>query len=68
MTLRIVLLGEQAIVDDATGAARSRSARTLALAAFLTVHAGAPQTRQRIATLFWPNGICRAAVGQARCR
>ncbi len=35
VTLRIVLLGEQSIVDDATGAARSRSARTLALVAFL---------------------------------
>ncbi len=66
MTLRIVLLGEQAIVDDATGAARSRSARTLALAAFLTVHAGAPQTRQRIASLFWPDSTDAQALTNLR--
>ncbi len=66
MTLRIVLLGEQAIVDDATGAARSRSARTLALAAFLTVHAGAPQTRQRIAALFWPDSTDAQALTNLR--
>ena len=53
--LRIALLGEQSIVDATTGAARSRSARTVALAAFLVVHAGAPQSRQRIAGLFWPD-------------
>ena len=66
MTLRILLLGEQAIVDDATGAARSRSARTLALAAFLTVHAGAPQTRQRIAALFWPDSTDAQALTNLR--
>ena len=66
MTLRIVLLGEQAIVDDATGAVRSRSARTLALAAFLTVHAGAPQTRQRIAALFWPDSTDAQALTNLR--
>jgi DNA-binding SARP family transcriptional activator len=66
VTLRILLLGEQAIVDDAAGAARSRSARTLALAAFLTVHAGAPQTRQRIAALFWPDSTDAQALTNLR--
>ena len=66
MTLRILLLGEQAILDDATGAARSRSARTLALAAFLTVHAGTPQTRQRIAALFWPDSTDAQALTNLR--
>ena len=50
--LRIALLGEQSIVDATSGAARSRSARSLALAAFLVLHAGLPQPRQRIASLF----------------
>ena len=55
MMLRISLLGEQSIVDTTTGAVRSRSPRTLALAAYLVLHAGSPQPRQRIANLFWPD-------------
>ena len=64
--LRIALLGEQSIVDAATGAARSRSARTLALAAYLVVHAGQPQTRQRIAGLFWPDSTDGQALTNLR--
>ena len=64
--LRIALLGEQSIVDDTTGAARSRSARTLALAAFLALHAGSPQTRQRIASLFWPDSTDAQALTNLR--
>jgi hypothetical protein len=36
--LRVSLLGEQVIVDDATGAVRSGSSRSVALVAFLVVH------------------------------
>jgi DNA-binding SARP family transcriptional activator len=53
--LRVSLLGEQVITDAATGAVRSGSSRTVALVAFLAVHAGTPQSRQRIAGLFWPD-------------
>src|ERR1039457_2784106 len=53
--LHVTLLGEQAITDDGTGSVRIRSSRTVALVAFLVVHAGSPQARQRIAGLFWPD-------------
>jgi DNA-binding SARP family transcriptional activator/tetratricopeptide (TPR) repeat protein len=66
VTLRISLLGEQSIVDDATGAARSRSARTLALAAYLVVHTGTPQPRQRIASLFWSESTDAQALTNLR--
>lgn len=52
--LHVTLLGEQAVAD-AHGTVRLRSSRTVALLAFLVVHAGAPQTRQRIAATFWPD-------------
>ena len=57
--LRVSLLGEQVIADDATGEIRSRSSRTLALVAFLVVHAGSPQSRQQLAALFWPGSATR---------
>ncbi|WP_068165893.1 ATP-binding protein [Rhodococcus phenolicus] len=53
--LRVSVLGEQAITDDTTGAVVTRSPRALALVAFLVAHAGTPQPRQRLATLFWPD-------------
>ncbi|MTD53129.1 ATP-binding protein [Amycolatopsis pithecellobii] len=53
--LRVSVLGEQAIVDDATGGVVTRSPRTIALIAFLVLHAGYPQPRQRISQLFWPD-------------
>jgi DNA-binding SARP family transcriptional activator len=53
--LHVSVLGEQAIVDDGTGRVRARSSRTVALVAFLVAHAGSPQSRQRIAGLFWPD-------------
>jgi DNA-binding SARP family transcriptional activator len=58
--LRVSLLGEQAITRDGTGV-RVRSSRGVALVAFLVVHAGVPQARERIAGLFWPE----SADGQA---
>lgn len=52
--LRVSLLGEQTIADDRAGSVRAGSSRAVALVAFLVVHAGSPQARQRIAGLFWP--------------
>lgn len=52
--LHITLLGEQAVVDAATGEVRTRASRTIALLAHLVAHAGSPQSRTRIAGLFWP--------------
>src|SRR6201994_2285214 len=52
--LRMSLLGEQTLSDDRTGSVPVRSSRAVALVAFLAVHAGSPQSRQRIAGLLWP--------------
>jgi DNA-binding SARP family transcriptional activator/tetratricopeptide (TPR) repeat protein len=59
--LQVSLLGEQAIADDRGGRVLARSSRSVVLVAFLVVHAGSPQARQRIAGLFWPG----SADGQA---
>ena len=50
--LYVSRLGEQVIVDES--GVRTRSSRLAALVVFLAAHAGAPQPRQRIAGLFWP--------------
>ncbi|MGH7920507.1 MAG: ATP-binding protein [Candidatus Dormibacteraceae bacterium] len=52
--LQVTVLGEKAIVDDGAGPLAA-SSRSIALVAFLALHAGAPQSRQRIAGLFWPD-------------
>jgi DNA-binding SARP family transcriptional activator/tetratricopeptide (TPR) repeat protein len=64
--LNVTLLGEQAITDDETGGVRVRSSRTVALVAFLALHAGSPQTRQRIAGLFWPDSTDAQALTNLR--
>ncbi len=64
--LSVSLLGEQAIIDDASGAVRTRSSRAVALVAYLIAHAGAPQTRQRIAMLFWPDSTDAQALTNLR--
>lgn len=64
--LRVSLLGEQVIVDEGTGAVRSGSSRTVALVAFLAVHGGTPQSRQRIAGLFWPDSPGAQALTNLR--
>ncbi|MBA2553970.1 MAG: AAA family ATPase [Geodermatophilaceae bacterium] len=64
--LHVVLLGEQAITDDATGTVRTRSSRTVALVGYLVVHAGKPQTRQRIAGQFWPDSTDAQALTNLR--
>jgi DNA-binding SARP family transcriptional activator len=52
--MRVSVLGGQAIVDDESGSVRTRSSRAVVLVAFLALHVGSPQPRQRIAGLFWP--------------
>jgi DNA-binding SARP family transcriptional activator len=65
--LHVTLLGEQAITDDETsGRVRVRSSRTVALVAFLALHAGSPQARQRIAGLFWPDSTDAQALTNLR--
>ena len=62
--LHVCVLGEQSISDERTANVthvRIRSSRTVALIGFLAAHSGSPQTRQRIAGLFWPE----SADGQA---
>ena len=66
MPLHVSLLGAQAITEDATGAVRTRSSRTVALVAYLALHAGSPQTRQRIAGLFWPDSTDGQALTNLR--
>lgn len=65
--LHVTLLGEKAITDDGTtGSVRVRSSRTVALVAFLALHAGSPQPRQRIAGLFWPDSTDAQALTNLR--
>jgi DNA-binding SARP family transcriptional activator/tetratricopeptide (TPR) repeat protein len=63
--LHVSLLGEQ-VISDAAGTVRTRSSRTVALVAFLAVHAGLPQSRQRIATLFWPDSTDEQSLTNLR--
>ena len=60
------LLGEQVITDDRGGSVRARSSRAVVLVAFLVVHAGSPQARQRIAGLFWPESADAQALTNLR--
>ncbi|MFF4601115.1 ATP-binding protein [Amycolatopsis sp. NPDC001319] len=53
--LYVSLLGEQSVTHGATGPAVTRSPRAIALVGYLVTHAGLPQPRQRIASLFWPD-------------
>lgn len=63
--MTVTLLGEQ-VISDATGAVRMRSSRAIELAAYLAVHAGSPQTRQRLAALFWPDSTDEQALTNLR--
>jgi len=64
--LHVSLLGEQTIADDRAGSVRARSSRAVVLVAFLVVHAGSPQVRQRIAGLFWPESTDAQALTNLR--
>jgi DNA-binding SARP family transcriptional activator len=63
--LTISLLGEQ-VIDDEAGRVRARSSRTIALIGYLAIHAGTPQSRQRIAALFWPDSTDAQALTNLR--
>ena len=63
--LHVSVLGEQAITDDGAGV-RACSSRAVALVAFLAAHAGAPQSRQRIAGMFWPDSTDAQALTNLR--
>ena len=63
--LHVSLLGEQAITSDGA-AVQARSSRAVALVAFLVTHAGAPQPRQHIAGLFWPDSTDAQALTNLR--
>src|ERR1700753_2941675 len=64
--LRMSLLGEQTLRDDPTGSLPVRSSRAVDLVAFLAVHAGSPQSRQRIAGLLWPGSTDAQALTNLR--
>ena len=64
--LQVSVLGGQAIADDRAEGVRVRSSRALVLVAFLAVHAGSPQPRQRIAGLFWPDSSDAQALTNLR--
>src|SRR5580704_8240757 len=63
--LHVSLLGEQAITDDEAGV-HVHSSHAVALVAFLAAHAGAPQPRQRIAGMFWPDSTDAQALTNLR--
>jgi DNA-binding SARP family transcriptional activator len=63
--LHVSLLGEQAITEDGTSV-QAHSSRAIALVAFLAVHAGSPQSRQRIAGTFWPESTDAQALTNLR--
>jgi DNA-binding SARP family transcriptional activator/tetratricopeptide (TPR) repeat protein len=64
--LHVSLLGEQTIADDRAGSVRARSSRAVVLVAFLVVHAGSAQPRQRIAGLLWPESTDAQALTNLR--
>jgi DNA-binding SARP family transcriptional activator/tetratricopeptide (TPR) repeat protein len=64
--LHVSLLGGQVITDDWDGTIRARSSRAVALVAFLVMHAGSPQARQRIAGLLWPESTDAQALTNLR--
>jgi len=64
--LHVSLLGEQTIADDRAGSVRARSSRAVVLVAFLVVHAGSAQPRQRIAGLLWPESTDTQALTNLR--
>ncbi len=52
--LEITVLGEQRVTVDGAQLETLRAPRPLSLLAYLLVHAGAPQLRQHLAGVFWP--------------
>jgi DNA-binding SARP family transcriptional activator len=63
--LHVSVLGEQAITDDLAGL-RMGSSRSIALLAYLVIHAQSRQPRQRIAGLLWPESTDAQALTNLR--
>ena len=53
--LEIRLLGEQRVLGGPSQGARTSSSRSVALLAYLILHAGVPQGRSHLAAVFWPD-------------
>jgi DNA-binding SARP family transcriptional activator len=64
--LQVSVLGGQQITDDRDDGVQVRSSRALALVTYLTVHAGVPHARQRIAGLLWPESSDAQALTNLR--
>jgi DNA-binding SARP family transcriptional activator/tetratricopeptide (TPR) repeat protein len=64
--LHVSVLGEQAITSDDEAGVHVHSSHAVALVAFLAAHAGAPQPRQRIAGMFWPDSTDAQALTNLR--
>ena len=58
--LEVSLLGEQ-YVEGSTATNLAHSSRSIELLGFLAVHTDAPQPRQRLAGIFWPDSTERQA-------
>jgi len=66
MPVHVTLLGDRSITDDPSGAVRTRSSRTVALVAYLALHAGRSHARSRLAGLFWPDSTDGQALTNLR--
>lgn len=66
MPVRVALLGDRSVVDVVSGEVRTRSARSVALLAHLALHAGRPQSRGRLAGMFWPDSTDAQALTNLR--
>jgi DNA-binding SARP family transcriptional activator len=64
--LRVSLLGEQSITSDRADGLARPSSRAVSLLAFLACAAGSPQSRQRIAGVFWPASTGAQALTNLR--
>jgi DNA-binding SARP family transcriptional activator/tetratricopeptide (TPR) repeat protein len=64
--LAIRLLGSQSVVDAATGAIATRSARSVELLAYLVLRTGVPCDRTVLAGAFWPDSTDAQALTNLR--
>ena len=53
--LEIRLLSEQRVIGSPDHGGRTSSSRSVALLAYLILHAGVPQARSHLAAVFWPD-------------
>ncbi|WP_007506704.1 ATP-binding protein [Pseudofrankia saprophytica] len=66
MPVRVALLGDRSVTDVASGEVRTRSSRIVALLACLALNPGRPQSRQRLAGMFWPDSTDGQALTNLR--